>query len=136
MAGAQALQLGHRPTLLSSESAAIERAAQMAPDSHPARPAQGEPWSPRPLTGASRKVSGMVQNMQEWLAGYAAKIGTAPPTREELDVLLELAGVAAHASERPAAPITCWLVGRAGLDPRDALAAAQRLAGDSQGDVS
>jgi hypothetical protein len=75
----------------------------------------------------------MVQNVQEWLAGYAADIGTAPPTREELDVLLEPAGVAAHASERPTAPITCWLVGRAGLEPRDALAVAQRLAGDSQG---
>ena len=50
----------------------------------------------------------------------------------ELDMLLELAGIAAHASERPAAPITCWLVGRVGLDPRDALAAGQRLAGDSE----
>ena len=74
----------------------------------------------------------MAQNMQDWLAGFAAEVGTTLPTREELDMLLELAGVAARAAERPAAPITCWLVGRAGLDPRDALAVGQRLAGDSE----
>ena len=43
-----------------------------------------------------------------------------------MDTLLELAGVAAHASERTAAPIACWLVGRAGLAP----AAARELASD------
>ena len=70
--------------------------------------------------------------MQDWLARFAAEIGTIPPTSEELDMLLELAGIAAHASERPAAPITCWLVGRAGLNPRDALVVGQRLAGNSE----
>ena len=74
----------------------------------------------------------MAQNMEDWLARFAAEIGTTPPTSEELDMLLELAGIAAHASERPAAPITCWLVGRAGLSARDALATGQRLAGDSK----
>ena len=59
----------------------------------------------------------MAQNMQDWLARFAAEIGTIPPTSEELDMLLGLAGIAAHASERPAAPITCWLVGRAGWIP-------------------
>jgi Domain of unknown function (DUF6457) len=74
----------------------------------------------------------MAQNMQDWLARFAAEIGTIPPTSEELDMLLELAGIAAHASERPAAPITCWLAGRVGLNPRDALAVGQRLAGDNE----
>ena len=54
----------------------------------------------------------MAENMQDWLARFA-EIGTIPPTSEELDMLLELAGIAAHASERPAAPITCWLVSQA-----------------------
>jgi Domain of unknown function (DUF6457) len=76
----------------------------------------------------------MTQKMQDWLAGFAAELGISPPTSEELDTLLELAGVAAHASERPAAPITCWLVGRAGLAPRDALAVGQRLAADGGAD--
>ena len=73
----------------------------------------------------------MAKNIQDWLARFAAEIGTVPPTSEELDMLLELAAIAAHASERPAAPITCWLVGRA-ADPRAALAAGQRLAAGSE----
>ena len=72
----------------------------------------------------------MAQNMQGWLAGFAAEVGTATPTPEEVDLLLELAGIAAHASERTAAPLTCWLAARAGVEPRDALAIGRRLAGE------
>lgn len=79
-------------------------------------------------------VGAMAHNMQDWLADFAAEVGITPPTREELDILLELAGVAARASERPAAPLTCWLAGRAGVEPRDALAIGKRLAGDSETD--
>ena len=75
----------------------------------------------------------MAQNMQDWLAGFAAEVGTALPTREEQDMLLELAGIAAHASERTAAPITCWMAARAGVEPRDALAIGKRLAGEKDG---
>ena len=49
MIGAEAPHLGHRPTLLSSESATIERARRWprtAINSHPPPPAQGEPRSP------------------------------------------------------------------------------------------
>ena len=62
----------------------------------------------------------------EWIAAFAARLGIDPPGPEVVDTLLELAGIAAHASERTAAPIACWLVGRAGLTP----AAALDLAGD------
>ena len=75
----------------------------------------------------------MAQSMHDWLAGFAAEVGTAPPTREEQDMLLELAGIAAHASERTAAPITCWIAARAGVEPRDALAIGKRLAGEKDG---
>ena len=75
----------------------------------------------------------MAQNMQDWLAGFAAEVGTALPTREEQDVLLELAAIAAHASERTAAPITCWIAARAGVEPRDALAIGKRLVGEKDG---
>ena len=71
--------------------------------------------------------------MQDWLAGFAAEVGTALPTRDEQDVLLELAAIAAHASERTAAPITCWMAARAGVEPRDALAIGKRLAGENDG---
>ncbi|MGI9004946.1 MAG: DUF6457 domain-containing protein [Streptosporangiaceae bacterium] len=74
----------------------------------------------------------MAQDMQDWLAGFATAIGTTPPAREELDALLELAAVAAHSSARQAAPITCWLAGRAGIDPRDAVAAGQRIAKEGE----
>jgi hypothetical protein len=75
----------------------------------------------------------MAQDVQDWLAGFAAEAGTAPPTREEQDMLLELAGIAAHASERTAAPITCWIAARAGVEPRDALAIGKRLVGEKDG---
>jgi hypothetical protein len=48
-------------------------------------------------------------------------------------MLLELAGIAAHASERTAAPITCWIAARAGVEPRDALAIGKRLVGEKDG---
>jgi len=58
---------------------------------------------------------------KEWFTGLAAELGIAPPTGEEIRDLLQLAGEAAHASERIAAPITCWLIARAGLTPAAAL---------------
>lgn len=64
-----------------------------------------------------------------WCRRFAETLGVAPPTDEEVESLLALAGVAAHAAERTAAPLSCWLVGRAGLAPAEALAAARGLAG-------
>ena len=60
----------------------------------------------------------------EWIAAFAAKLGVDAPDDATIETLLDLAGVAAHASERIAAPIACYLVGRAGLDPTTALAQA------------
>lgn len=50
----------------------------------------------------------------EWLAAFAAEIGTTPPSEDEMSELLELAATAAHSSERIAAPIACWMAGRDG----------------------
>jgi hypothetical protein len=61
---------------------------------------------------------------EEWIEAFAAKLGVEAPDATTVETLLDLAGVAAHASERTAAPIACYLVGRAGLEP----AAAQTLA--------
>ncbi|HJY81259.1 MAG TPA: DUF6457 domain-containing protein [Candidatus Binatia bacterium] len=57
---------------------------------------------------------------KEWLAGFAAVLGVDAPTDEEISDLLRLAGEAAHASERTAAPVACWLAARAGLSPAGA----------------
>ena len=56
----------------------------------------------------------------EWVGQFAALLGLEPPTESEIAELLALAGTAAHASERTAAPIACWLVGRAGVTAREA----------------
>ena len=50
-------------------------------------------------------------NATEWIAEFAAKLGIDPPDQATVDELLALAGDAAHASERVAAPIACFLVG-------------------------
>ena len=63
----------------------------------------------------------------EWVSAYAAAAGISPPSPDDIDVLLQLAGVAAHASERTAAPITCWIAATAGLTPGRALALAESM---------
>lgn len=62
-----------------------------------------------------------------WLSRFAAALGTDAPSESEVSALLSLASVAAHASERPAAPVACWLVAKAGLPPDEALALARAL---------
>ncbi|MCC6831994.1 MAG: hypothetical protein IT200_11665 [Thermoleophilia bacterium] len=67
---------------------------------------------------------------REWLEAYAALLGIPAPDDEEFDLLLQLAGVAAHASERRAAPVACWMAARCGLAPDDALRLARAIPGD------
>lgn len=65
---------------------------------------------------------------EEWLSRFAAAVGCPPPSPDEAEELLALAGVAAHASERTAAPLTCWLAARARMTAGEALAVARRIA--------
>ena len=51
---------------------------------------------------------------REWIDRFAAELGADPPSDEEFDAILELAAVAAHDSERIAAPVACWLGGVSG----------------------
>jgi Domain of unknown function (DUF6457) len=67
-------------------------------------------------------------NAKEWLAAYAERLGTDPPTTEEFKLLLDVAGVAAHSSERVAAPVACWVAARAGVAPERALEIAREIA--------
>jgi uncharacterized protein DUF6457 len=71
-------------------------------------------------------------NAREWLAAYAEKLGTTPPTAEEFKAILDVAGEAAHASDRVAAPAACWVAARAGVDLDEALRVAREL-GESGG---
>jgi len=61
----------------------------------------------------------------DWIEQFAAALGVDAPDAATIETLLELAGTAAHASQRTAAPIACYLVGRAGLDANEALARAE-----------
>jgi hypothetical protein len=63
----------------------------------------------------------------EFLNAFAAEVGGPIPTPAELDVLLELASIAAHGSERVAAPLSCWIGGASGRPVSELLAAAQRV---------
>jgi Domain of unknown function (DUF6457) len=69
-------------------------------------------------------------NATEWLAAYAERLGIEPPTRDELKAVLELAAEAAHASERIAAPVACWLSARAGRSLEESLALAREVSAD------
>lgn len=64
----------------------------------------------------------------EWLAAFAREAGIECPSSREARDLLDLAATAAHASERTAAPLSCWMAGRAGLAAGELLAAAERVA--------
>lgn len=63
----------------------------------------------------------------EWIEAFAAALGATPPSDAEFAQLLELAGVAAHASQRTAAPVACWLAARAGREAGEALEVARTI---------
>jgi len=67
----------------------------------------------------------------EWIDAFADKLGVAPPTEDEFEQLLTLAGIAAHGSERVAAPVSCWVAATAGVPIDTALHAAREVSGDS-----
>jgi Domain of unknown function (DUF6457) len=69
----------------------------------------------------------------EWIERFAERALTAPPSREEIGALLALAGVAAHASERTAAPLACWIAGRSALPLRELTELATQVAEQSGG---
>jgi hypothetical protein len=64
----------------------------------------------------------------EWIEEFARQLGVDAPDPTTVEALLDLAGTAAHASERVAAPIACYLVGRAGRDVGEAQALADAVA--------
>jgi hypothetical protein len=70
-------------------------------------------------------------NAPDWLSAFAAQLGTKPPAQAEIEALLALAGEAAHASERAAAPVACWIAAQAGVAPEDALALARKLGAEA-----
>jgi Domain of unknown function (DUF6457) len=66
---------------------------------------------------------------REWIAAYASALGTAPPADDEVETILALAAAAAHASERTAAPVACWMAALSGRSADDGLALARDIEG-------
>ena len=69
----------------------------------------------------------MAESGTEWIGRFAGEVGAEAPGDGEIEKLLRLASVAAHSSERIAAPIACFIVGSAGLDIDEAIAVAERI---------
>jgi hypothetical protein len=65
-------------------------------------------------------MSDVPTEVTDWCTRFAGALGTDPPSAAEIETLLALAGVAAHASQRQSAPVACWLAARAGVDPERA----------------
>jgi hypothetical protein len=66
-------------------------------------------------------------NATDWLSAYAERLGVEAPTKEELKTILDLAAEAAHASERIAAPVACWVAARSGVALEEALSLAREV---------
>ncbi len=71
-------------------------------------------------------------NAREWINAFAARLRVEPPSAEEWSQLLDMAGVAAHSSERVAAPVSCWVAARAGVSVETALKVAREVAEASE----
>jgi Domain of unknown function (DUF6457) len=69
---------------------------------------------------------------KQWIAAYADQLGVEPPTADEFKAVLDLAAEAAHASERIAAPLACWLSARAGRSLEESLALAREMPHDPE----
>ena len=66
----------------------------------------------------------------EWIRTFAEQAGADPPSRDQIDEILKLAAVAAHSSERIAAPIACWIAGTTGRPLAELRQVAEGLAGE------
>jgi len=73
------------------------------------------------------RIAHVTTSATEWTTAFAAAMGIEAPTEAEREDILALAGTAAHASERTAAPVACWLAAKAGLGAAEARALAARM---------
>ncbi|HEY5303384.1 MAG TPA: DUF6457 domain-containing protein [Acidimicrobiales bacterium] len=63
----------------------------------------------------------------EWIGAFAQRLGIGAPSDEDIEIVLALAGCAAHASERTAAPVACWLAAQSNIPLAEALELAQAI---------
>jgi hypothetical protein len=70
---------------------------------------------------------------EEWVRTFAERAGADPPSQDQIDEILRLASVAAHSSERRAAPIACWIAGATGRPVSELRAVAEELGAGEPG---
>ena len=69
-------------------------------------------------------------NARDWITAYAERLSVRAPDTEEFKIILDLAGEAAHASERVAAPVACWVAAQAGVSLEEARRIAAEISDD------
>lgn len=69
-----------------------------------------------------------MNSANSWIEEFVIAAKGNSLSEEDCEAILALAGVAAHSSERTAAPLTCWVAAAAGISPVDALDIARSLA--------
>jgi len=116
--------------VLAREAPAREALAALAPAVLGAPPEELHGVnSPAELAAAAARVGRVPPSAEHWIEAFAAAIGRPAPTAEEREAVLKLASVAAHASERRAAPIACWLAAGSEISLDEAIVLAQELSG-------
>ena len=78
---------------------------------------------------AAARVGRVPPSAEQWIEAFAAALGRPAPTAEQREAMLKLASVAAHATERRAAPIACWLAAASAVSLDEAIVLAQELSG-------
>ena len=63
----------------------------------------------------------------EWLQDFANALGVQVPSENEVDKILKLAGIAAHASERTSAPLACWIAAQSGRSTDEVIEIANQV---------
>lgn len=64
----------------------------------------------------------------EWIEAFTLKLSVEAPTDAEIGQILDLAAMAAHSSERTAAPVACWIAAKSGLPLDEVLEVAKFIA--------
>lgn len=69
----------------------------------------------------------MTMTAEQWVERFAQEVGLEAPSPEDTAEILKLAAAAAHASERTAAPVACWVAGKTGRPIAELAELAERL---------
>jgi hypothetical protein len=65
----------------------------------------------------------------DWIQDFCEQIDMPAPSDADMEAILRLAAIAAHASERIAAPIACWVAGASGKSLNELEQVADGLGG-------